>query len=82
MKVVIIAGHEGGSCNVAMLSALVWPAAIASFGMAAARCGIPAHLSTPFIPNRLGCNFCLPAAMASLAVAGWCYGVPALEYYF
>lgn len=55
MKLVIIAGHEGGSCNVAMLSAVVWPGAIALFRMAPVQVWDPSSLPPPlFIPNRLG----------------------------
>lgn len=89
MKLVIRAGHEGGSCNVAMLSAVVWPGAIASFRVAAAQGWDPSSLPPPlFIPNRLGMllgvpgTFTSPPGTALLTVVGWCGGVPALDCCF
>lgn len=87
MKLVISAGHEGGSCNVAVLSAVVWPGAITSFRVAAAQVWDPSSLPPPlFIPNRLGMPL-LRVRVPSPPHPPRLFlqlldGVPALEYCF
>lgn len=85
VRLLISAGQEGGSCNVAMLSAVVWPGAMAPFRLAAAPGGIPAASPHPDYPKQAGDAARMwgpsPPRLVWQLLDG-AMGVPALEYYF